>query len=119
MHTLEYRAHPEAHRFLADCCRSVAAEFEVPVSAIHRVETLAVGDLALIVVVAATHRAESFTACAELVERIKRQVPIWKRQRFTDGPSEWVGLDDCVTGSHTEGAPIRTGSGTSGAAGSA
>ena len=30
----------------------------------------------------------------ELVERIKQGVPIWKNQHFTNGASEWVGLDD-------------------------
>jgi molybdopterin synthase catalytic subunit len=42
--------------------------------------------------VAAPHRAEAFAACAELVERIKAEVPIWKRQTFATGTSEWVGL---------------------------
>ena len=58
----------------------------------HRVGSLTIGDLALIAAVAAPHRAEAFAACAELVEEIKRRVPIWKRQHFADGVSEWVGL---------------------------
>ena len=62
------------------------------VAAQHRVGSLTIGDLALIAAVAAPHRAEAFAACAELVEIIKARVPIWKRQRFTDGASEWVGL---------------------------
>jgi molybdopterin synthase catalytic subunit len=89
---LEYQAHPDAEQFLLDCCRSVAERTGLPVAAIHRVGSLAVGDLALVAAVAAPHRAEAFAACAELVERIKADVPIWKRQHFADGPSEWVGL---------------------------
>ena len=89
---LEYQAHPDAERFLLDCCRAVSDRTGLPVAAVHRVGSLVVGDLALLAVVAAPHRAEAFAACAELVERIKADVPIWKRQHFADGVSEWVGL---------------------------
>ncbi|MDV2474974.1 molybdenum cofactor biosynthesis protein MoaE [Rhodococcus zopfii] len=89
---LEYQAHPEAETFLRNCCAQVAAESGLPVAAVHRVGDLTIGDLALVAAVAAPHRAEAFATCAELVERIKREVPIWKRQAFTDGTSEWVGL---------------------------
>jgi molybdopterin synthase catalytic subunit len=89
---LEYQAHPDAERFLRDCCQSVADRTGLAIAAAHRVGSLVVGDLALLAVVAAPHRAEAFAACAELVERIKAEVPIWKRQHFADGLSEWVGL---------------------------
>ncbi|MGW0016696.1 molybdenum cofactor biosynthesis protein MoaE [Rhodococcus sp. NPDC003382] len=89
---LEYQAHPDAETFLRNCCEQVAAESGLPVAAVHRVGHLTIGDLALVAAVAAPHRAEAFATCAELVERIKREVPIWKRQAFTDGASEWVGL---------------------------
>jgi len=56
----------------------------------HRIGSLSVGDLAIVVAVAAPHRAEAFRAFAELVDRIKHEVPIWKRQLFADGLSEWV-----------------------------
>ncbi|TQF73266.1 molybdenum cofactor biosynthesis protein MoaE [Rhodococcus spelaei] len=89
---LEYQAHPDAERFLRRCCEEVSAESGLPVAAVHRVGALVVGDLALVAAVAAPHRAEAFTACALLVERIKAEVPIWKRQHFADGVTEWVGL---------------------------
>ncbi|TQM31187.1 molybdenum cofactor biosynthesis protein MoaE [Nocardia bhagyanarayanae] len=87
---LEYSAHPEAERFLRECCAAATASTGLPVAAVHRVGALTVGDLAIVVAVAAPHRAEAFTACAELVDRIKHEVPIWKRQLFADGMSEWV-----------------------------
>ncbi|MFF1635780.1 molybdenum cofactor biosynthesis protein MoaE [Leifsonia sp. NPDC058248] len=90
--SLDYRAHPEADRFLRECCDEVAARTGLRVAAEHRVGSLTIGDLALIAAVAAPHRAEAFAACAELVELIKSRVPIWKRQHFDDGVSEWVGL---------------------------
>ncbi|MBH0781653.1 molybdenum cofactor biosynthesis protein MoaE [Nocardia bovistercoris] len=87
---LEYSAHPDADRFLRTCCAEVAAAAGLPVAAVHRVGALTIGDLAIVVAVAAPHRAEAFRVCAELVDRIKLEVPIWKRQLFADGLSEWV-----------------------------
>ncbi|MRH89039.1 molybdenum cofactor biosynthesis protein MoaE [Nocardia sp. SYP-A9097] len=88
--TLEYSAHPEADKFLHRVCTEVSESTGLPVAAIHRIGHLAIGDLAIAVAVAAPHRAEAFTTCATLVDRIKHEVPIWKRQLFTDGLSEWV-----------------------------
>lgn len=87
---LEYSAHPQAERFLHQVCAEIAAASGLPVAATHRIGSLTIGDLAIVVAVAAPHRAEAFTTCAELVERIKHEVPIWKRQLFADGLSEWV-----------------------------
>ncbi|MGO4689779.1 molybdenum cofactor biosynthesis protein MoaE [Glaciibacter sp. 2TAF33] len=89
---LDYQAHPSAEEFLRACCARVAASTGLRVAASHRTGPLHIGDLALVASVAAPHRAEAFAACAELVELIKAQVPIWKRQHFVDGASEWVGL---------------------------
>ncbi|MGU3434160.1 molybdenum cofactor biosynthesis protein MoaE [Actinomycetes bacterium M1A6_2h] len=89
---LEYQAHPDAERFLLSCCESISSEFGLPVAAMHRVGPLVVGDLALVASVAAPHRGDAFAACSALVDRIKVEVPIWKRQQFPEGTSEWVGL---------------------------
>ncbi|MCD5347991.1 molybdenum cofactor biosynthesis protein MoaE [Agromyces sp. H3Y2-19a] len=90
--SLDYRAHPEAERFLAECVERVADETGLAIAAVHRVGELKIGDVALYAATAAAHRAEAFDACERLVEEIKRTVPIWKRQHFADGVSEWVGL---------------------------
>ena len=57
---------------------------------VHRVGSLAIGDVALACAVAAEHRREAFDACSELVDEVKRQLPVWKRQEFADGSEEWV-----------------------------
>ncbi|WP_194823973.1 molybdenum cofactor biosynthesis protein MoaE [Nocardia sp. XZ_19_231] len=88
--SLEYSAHPQAERFLHAICAEVAQASGLPVAATHRIGPLTIGGLAIVVAVAAPHRAEAFTVCAELVDRIKHEVPIWKRQLFADGLSEWV-----------------------------
>jgi molybdopterin synthase catalytic subunit len=89
---LDYKGHPEAERFLADCVRRIADETGLVVAAAHRVGELQIGDVALFAAASAAHRAEAFDACERLVELIKQEVPIWKRQHFSDGVSEWVGL---------------------------
>jgi len=89
---LDYEAHPDTQRFLEECCREVSEQTGLPVAAAHRVGKLAIGDTALVASVAAPHRAEAFAACEQLVELIKKRVPIWKRQHLADGVTEWVGL---------------------------
>jgi molybdopterin synthase catalytic subunit len=89
---LDYRGHPDAERFLAECVRRIADETGVAVAAAHRVGELRIGDVALLAAASAAHRAEAFDACERLVDLIKQEVPIWKRQHFSDGVSEWVGL---------------------------
>ncbi|MCX7520880.1 molybdenum cofactor biosynthesis protein MoaE [Microbacterium sp. STN6] len=90
--SLDYQAHPDAERVLAECCSAIADETGLRVAAAHRVGHLEVGDVALFAAASAAHRTEAFDACERLVERIKATVPIWKRQHGADGTSEWVGL---------------------------
>jgi molybdopterin synthase catalytic subunit len=89
---LDYQAHPDAARFLAECCETITRETGVRVIAVHRVGSLVVGDTALVAAAAAAHRHEAFDACERLVDLIKKTVPIWKRQHLADGATEWVGL---------------------------
>jgi len=90
--SLEYQAHPQAEELLAECCAAVSEQTGLVVAASHRVGHLDIGDVALFAAASAAHRREAFDACELLVERIKSTVPIWKRQHFSDGASEWVGL---------------------------
>ena len=92
---IEYSAHPAAEEMLSRLCAKVSEEHSARVAAVHRVGVLAVGELAVVVVAVSAHRAEAFAACADLIERLKAEIPIWKRQRFADGVTEWVGVGDC------------------------
>ena len=49
---------------------------------LHRIGDLEVGDVSVVVAVSSFHRHEAFDACQYLVERIKREVQIWKKERF-------------------------------------
>jgi molybdenum cofactor synthesis domain-containing protein len=89
---LRYEAHPDATKVLADVAgRIAAASPEVRVAVVHRVGELAVGQIAVVAAVASPHRREAFVALADLIDELKREVPIWKEQSFDDGSSEWVG----------------------------
>lgn len=90
--SLDYQAHPTAQHVIEQCCAQFAASSGLRVIAAHRVGAFEIGDIALYSAVAASHRREAFDACEEMVEQIKLTIPIWKRQRFSDGTSEWVGL---------------------------
>ena len=57
----------------------------------HRSGTLAIGDLAVVIACSAPHRAEAFAACRHVIERLKEDAPIWKREHGDDGVT-WVGL---------------------------
>lgn len=57
----------------------------------HRVGHLQVGDIAIRVEVQAAHRKEAFAACQFIVDEVKSRVPIWKKEHYTDGDSEWIG----------------------------
>ena len=87
---IEYVGHPSADAVLAEVAGEFTGRDGVHAIAVeHRVGTLAVGDLALVASVSASHRAQAFGVCSDLVDRIKERLPIWKRQLFTDGTAEW------------------------------
>ncbi|MDN5747488.1 MAG: molybdenum cofactor biosynthesis protein MoaE [Pseudonocardia sp.] len=89
---LTYSAHPSAATVVAEVAADVAARAEGvrAVAVSHRVGPLAIGEVALACAVAADHRREAFETCAELVEEVKRLLPVWKHQAFADGTDEWV-----------------------------
>jgi molybdopterin synthase catalytic subunit len=89
---LGYTAHASAASELAAVAARVARQHDVlAVAAVHRVGQLAVGDLAVVVAVAAPHRGDAIVACRALIDELKATVPIWKHQGFSDGTDEWVG----------------------------
>ena len=89
---LDYTAHPSALDRLREVCERVAAAHDVHgVAALHRVGSLDIGDVAVVVATTSAHRGTSFDASRLLIDTLKAEVPIWKHQRFSDGSEEWVG----------------------------
>lgn len=89
---LEYEAHPDAGTVLREIAERVAADHPVQVAVSHRAGSLRVGDLAVVVAVASPHRAEAFAVCRELIEAVKTDLPIWKRQTDASGTAAWKGI---------------------------
>lgn len=91
--SIEYSAHPQATEIIASLAAETATRDGVhSVAVAHRVGHLRVGDVALVAVVAAEHRNQGFDAVIDLVEEVKKRLPVWKKQHFTDGHTEWTGL---------------------------
>ena len=89
---LDYSAHPTALDVMRTVCERVADAHPVHgVAAVHRVGSLAIGDVAVVVAASAAHRGQAFDASRDLIDTLKAEVPIWKHQRFGDGSEEWVG----------------------------
>ena len=90
---LEYSAHPDAPAVLERLASGAAARDGVLGVAIsHRTGRLAVGETAVVAAVATAHRQLAFAVCADLVEAVKAELPVWKRELLADGSHVWVGL---------------------------
>jgi molybdopterin synthase catalytic subunit len=76
---------------LAAIGAEVGAEHGANVAIVHRVGVLEPGEAAVVIACAAPHRRPAFEACQAVIERLKKEVPIWKKEFLEDG-SEWVGL---------------------------
>lgn len=88
---LTYEAYPE----MAEAeMRKIAAEVYAQwpgcrVAMLHRIGTLAIGEVSVAIAVATPHRKESFEACEFAINRLKETVPIWKKEAYADG-EVWV-----------------------------
>ena len=89
---IAYSAHPSADEVIARIAREAAEWPGVrAVAVVHRIGDLGVGETALGVAVSADHRAPAFEAVRDIVEEVKKRLPVWKHQLFADGTREWSG----------------------------
>lgn len=88
---LAYEAYAEmAAPVLAQIADEARARWPIGRVAVHhRVGRLAIGETAVLVVVAAPHRQAAFEAAAYVMDRIKAIAPIWKREHWADGAADW------------------------------
>ena len=98
---LDYEAYrPMALRKLRAIAVEVTEKWPVQdVSIFHRIGRLEIEDISLVVAVASPHRKEAFQACGYVVDRIKEEVPIWKKEFYEDG-EEWVGCQSHAVHAH-------------------
>lgn len=89
---LEYSAHPDAEATLRRIAGEAGGAVPALVAVSHRIGRLDVGDAAVVIAVASEHRAEAFEVCRAVIEAIKRELPVWKRQLESDGSTSWKGI---------------------------
>jgi molybdopterin synthase catalytic subunit len=89
---LDYEAHPAlAEKALAEIEADARRRWPVgELAVVHRLGRLELGDVSVAIAVSCPHRAEAFEACRYVIERLKERVPIWKKEHWADGSSEWV-----------------------------
>ena len=98
---IDYQAYvPMAEATLADIVAEAEQRWSTgSISVVHRVGRLQVGEASVAIVVAAPHRGEAFAASRYIIEELKKRVPIWKREGYLDGETEWLlGTAPGVTG---------------------
>ncbi len=90
---LEYEAYKDmAVKVMTKLCEEIESEIPGSYLAVeHRVGVLGIGDVAVVIAAAAPHRAQAFDACRALIDRLKEDVPIWKKEVAPDG-QEWIGM---------------------------
>jgi len=93
---LDYQAYAslaqaEGERILAEASQ----RFDVIATrCVHRVGSLAIGELAVWVGVSSGHRDAAFAACRYIIDEVKKRVPIWKNEHYADGQSGWLHPDN-------------------------
>jgi molybdopterin synthase catalytic subunit len=89
---LDYEAYPGmAEKKLAEIEQETRRRWPVgEMTLIHRLGRLDVGEVSVAAAVSCPHRAEAFEACRFAIDRLKEVVPIWKKENWADGATEWV-----------------------------
>ena len=92
---LEYEAYePLAEARLGELAHEASTTFALAACAVvHRLGVVPVGDASVAVATSAPHRREAFAAAEWLMERIKREVPVWKCEEAADGSRTWIHPD--------------------------
>ena len=106
---LEYQAYPAlavptGQRILAEEAERFGI---IRAIAVHRTGSLAIGESAVWIGVASAHRGAAFDAARSIMERLKYELPVWKKETYADGRTEWVGPDNtpAETGRSDDGIP--------------
>ncbi len=88
---LEYDAYaPMAEKLMADLGQEAIEQFGLQkVALFHRTGRMEIGETSLLIAMSAGHRAETFAAGKWLVDEVKKRVPVWKKEVWTDG-EEWI-----------------------------
>ena len=99
-----------AREVLADIAAEAADETGVErLRVVHRVGELTVGEVSVAIAVSSPHREEAYRASRYVIEEIKKRLPVWKKEFYTDGRAGWVeGVDPSGKTTVVPGASERT-----------
>ena len=88
---LDYEAYPEmADQMMQQLVDEARDQWDVHAIAIeHRIGHLTLGEISVAIAVSSAHRKEAFEAGRFLIDRLKEIVPIWKKENWADGTTEW------------------------------
>ncbi len=100
---LEYEVYkPVAEKEGARIIDEAIEKFQVSHAlCIHREGLLELSEVAVIVCVSSPHRGEAFDACRYIIDNIKTRLPIWKKEHYVSGVSEWVNCEHCAAAGHS------------------
>ena len=89
---LAYEAYAAmAEKKMAEIGAEVQQKFTIgEIAMVHRIGRLEIGESSIVIAVAAPHRHAAFEACAYAMDRVKAEVPVWKKEFFGDGADHWV-----------------------------
>jgi molybdopterin synthase catalytic subunit len=109
--SLDYECYPEmAEKKLAELLDGARQRWPlIKATIVHRLGQVELGEASVAVAVSTAHRQAAFTAAQWIMDELKASVPIWKKENWTDGRSEWVhpgvkpaDLGDTPAGGHAE-----------------
>jgi MoaE-MoaD fusion protein len=89
---LDYEAYEEmAEQVMARIATELSDRYELCAIAIHhRTGRVEIGDASVVIAVSAPHRQDALAACKDAIDRLKEEVPLWKKEAY-EGGEEWIG----------------------------
>lgn len=89
---LDYDAYPEmAESKMTEIASEAKGRWQLEkVAVVHRLGHLELGDISIAVAVSSPHRQQAFEAGKYLIDELKERVPVWKKENWADGTTEWV-----------------------------
>lgn len=100
-HSVSYLEYQAYQPMALEVFRQIALEIENKWSSVnclaihHRIGKLSIGEISVLVGVACPHREESFSACKYAIDYLKHNAPIWKKEHWRDGNSQWISIGEC------------------------
>ena len=91
-------AEKEGAKIIDEACQRFGVSHAI---CIHREGLLELGEIAVIVCVSSPHRGEAFDACQYIIDETKTRLPIWKKEHYVSGISEWVNCEHCAAAGHS------------------